>query len=452
MAYPSDPMTADPVFATDIGSQKLVRFLYTTLFRMGEDGSILPELAVSYTWSRNDKGTQIQIQIDTERRLPDGRAWTPQFVKNSLDRLKKTKGPRQSAFQWILDVRILNSKTIEILADGGLRGILTSLSLPNASVYPMDLLEKGSGEYLLEQWRHNDRIVLARNPFQMNRELPDSILIRILPEASTAAFLFSRGKLDVFRVPENLLSYPGLKKGVLLQKKGRNVQYVAFHYGKKCLDKNFRLALNYAIPRDLIIQKLLEGNGIPSVVSVPKSYLSPDVGSEFDYSRDNAMEYLKLSECFPAISDTVLDLRMRGIRENQAMGATIAEYLKNIGLKVRLQPMEKASLYKENGEGKGDLTLLTWQADIPSPWNYIDPLFSAERFGNGGNRSYYHSEKMERILQKYRDSDSLENRELLLEAISILKEDPPWIFLWSSPENYVLSKRATAYSSLARYW
>ena len=51
--------------------------------------------------------------------------------------------------------------------------------------------------------------------------------------------------------------------------------------------------------------------------------------------------------------------------------------------------MEKAPLYKENGEGKGDLTLLTWYADYPSIWNFLDPVFHEKKLGNGGNRSFY---------------------------------------------------------------
>ena len=108
--------------------------------------------------------------------------------------------------------------------------------------------------------------------------------------------------------------------------------------------------------------------------------------------------------------------------------------------------MEKAPLYKENGEGKGDLTLLTWYSDFDSVWNFLDPLFHPNKVGNGGNRSFYQNKDVGNILDK-----PFKNNQDAIQAIEIIRKDKPWIFLWSIQENYLVSKEFLRYNVLADF-
>jgi len=135
---------------------------------------------------------------------------------------------------------------------------------------------------------------------------------------------------------------------------------------------------------------------------------------------------------------------MRADDENKAKGLVIQQYLTDIGLKVKINPMEKAVLYKENGEKKGDITILTWYLDYDSTLNFVDPLFASDSVGNGGNRAFYSNEEIDSIISKSRIEGELEkeDQERIME---ILSKENPWIYLWTIYENYMVSDKAFKY-------
>lgn len=206
------------------------------------------------------------------------------------------------------------------------------------------------------------------------KKFPEKIRFLILPQSSTSLFLYRKGKLDAFKLTDFLLSLPETNSELTLTKKGRSVQYVAINQNNPCFDNHFRAAVNYSIPRELIVSKLLENHADLSYGPVPIQYIEKlakgkTITGEI-YNRDLAKKELEKSFCFPKIKFTELEFRMRGDDENQAKGRAIKQALEEIGLTIKLKPMEKAPLYKENGEGKGDLTLLTWYSDFDSVWNF----------------------------------------------------------------------------------
>ena len=135
---------------------------------------------------------------------------------------------------------------------------------------------------------------------------------------------------------------------------------------------------------------------------------------------------------------------MRADDENKAKGLAIQQYLVDIGLKVKINPMEKSSLYKENDEKKGDITLLTWYLDYNSSLNFIDPLFASDSKGNAGNRAFYENEEINEIIKKSRIEGELEEEDQQ-RVMEILFKENPWIYLWTIHENYMVSERAFKY-------
>lgn len=414
--------------------------------------------------------------------MSDGTELSARHVKESLDRLKNTAGPRKSRYSFLKEVNVLGEKDLELKISGGLRQAVEALSLPPAGIVccrrPGDsepkpespeTLENNDikiyprpGKYVLKEWKKNNYVLLERNPYWKGEDLPKKIRLRILAAASTGVFLFSKGRMDLMRLPNFLLRNPNIRPENLTFRKGGGVQYVAIRAGEHCFDLPFRKALNAAVDPGLIVEKLLEGNAEPTIGPIPPIYLSSSLGRKFlskngealserERSLDAAREFLKDSVCYPKILEREIDFRMRGDDENNANGAAIAGFLKNLGLKVKIRPMEKAALYKENAENKGDLTLLFWYADLPGAWNFIDPLFSGKDKGNGGNRAHYERAELETLFERARKSDSLDPESETSEALRILVREVPWIYLWSPHETFLISEKAKLYPSLADY-
>jgi peptide/nickel transport system substrate-binding protein len=441
IAFPTDPVTLDPIFATDLTTEKLIRFLHSPLFRLDEMGNPKPLMVDSYDWDKNSEILRLKIlkNIDVAK------------IQFSLNRLIKTPSPKKESYRAFESIESNAKNTIELkinkeFQDYSVEYFLTLLALPAASILGE------TGAYKLVDWKKGNFILLKKSnsdnfkPLFRGQILPEWIHIKIIPQSTSGLFLFSKSRLDSLKLSDFLLTHPIAKENSILQKKGRSVQYVAINNLNPCFDQFFRDALNLAIDRPKIIEKILEDQAELTYASIPISRL-PDWSSEErkeylpGYNLNLAKEQLSKSKCYPKILEQDIDFRMRGDDENQSKGRAVAEYLKTLGLKIKIRGMEKAPLYKENGMGLGDLTFLTWYADFESPIAFLDPIFHSTKLGNGGNRSFYNNPNLDKAIKQ-------KNIE---KAVKILIEDKPWIFLWSIRENYLISDRVKKYPTIQEY-
>ncbi|TGL22507.1 ABC transporter substrate-binding protein [Leptospira yanagawae] len=476
IALPSDPAHLDPLFSTDLTSQKLARFLHQGIYQAEKESFVSPWISKS----KHIANPSLEIwRIEFNETSPP-----IVDIHFSLARLISESYPRKADYQFLKSVKIIPSSpnttpstntvpletpTSSTTAFVGTRSKATlefhfqkgttetewkeKLSLPFASIIGKEEWEnhnlKTYGKYKLNQWKKNEFIDLQYQK-EITNDLPTSIRFRILPQSTTSLFLYRKSELDAFKLSDFLLSIPEATSEFTLTKKGRSVQYVTINQTNPCFDLHFRNALNYSIPREQIIQKLLENHADLTYGPIPLPYiekLNLNLKKiDISYDKEKAITELKHSKCYPTILTTELEFRMRGDDENQSKGRAIKQALEEIGLKIKLKPMEKAPLYKENGEGKGDLTLLTWYSDYDSIWNFLDPLFHPDKIGNGGNRSFYQNKMIGQILGK--PNRNLNDAKQVTETVTMEK---PWIFLWSIQENYLVSKEFLRYSALADY-
>ncbi|XDD43489.1 ABC transporter substrate-binding protein [Leptospira sp. WS60.C2] len=447
IALPSDPAHLDPLFSTDLTSQKLAKFLHQGLFQTTNNSFVSP-------WIRNTKHIPNGMEEIWQFQLNDNSP-TIDDIHFSLNRLILESYPRKADYQFLKSVSILSKDTLELRLQKGTgeREWKEKLSLPFAAIIGKEEWGKNRlrsyGKYKLVQWKKNEFIDLVYQQEKTNN-LPPNIRFLILPQSTTSLFLYRKSSLDAFKLSDFLLSIPEATSESTLTKKGRSVQYVSINQTNPCFDIHFRNALNFSIPRVLIIEKLLENHADLTYGPIPLPYLEkinlklkpiPIV-----YDLEKAISELKISKCYPKILTQEIDFRMRGDDENQTKGRAIKQALEEIGLKIKLRPMEKAPLYKENGEGKGDLTLLTWYSDYDSVWNFLDPLFHPNKLGNGGNRSFYKNESIGKTLSQPNRNEA--DAKFVIETVTL---DKPWIFLWSIQENYLVSKDFLRYTELADY-
>ncbi|MCB1178363.1 MAG: ABC transporter substrate-binding protein, partial [Leptospiraceae bacterium] len=351
----------------------------------------------------------------------------------------------KSNYNIIQNIEKINDKDIIINFSSSKEELLDLLSTVSSSIYYEDSHKKGEfkseGKFKLEKWVRNNFMILTEN---LNLPaIPPRIQLKFLQNSATAIFLFSRNELDLLKLPYHIASHPSLKDGKLNFVKGKSVQYVAINNTDECFDVHFRRAVNFGIDRKKIIEKVFDSFAEEVYFPFPERYLHKNISRDkykLYFNLEKAKNELQRSRCYPYILNRELDFRMRGDDENKAKGLAITQNLRDIGLKVKINPMEKAPLYKENGQKKGDLTLLTWYIDFDSALNFIDPLFSSDSYGNGGNRSFYKNKAMDEIISKGRINYNL-TEDLQIRSLDLLKKDYPWIFLWSIYEIYLVSPR-----------
>lgn len=445
IAFPSEPGHLDPLHLNDLVSQKIARLIHRSLFSSEKKNEEKPWIVSEQVTSKS-YGKEIVWELSLD-------APPAEDIQFSYQRLIHEKYARKKEYSFLVSVDILNQKTIRLVVqpETSVSEIREKLSLPFASIIGKDSkpskLVKTYGSYQLVEWKSGESILLKLQ--KQNVNLPNQIRIRFIPQATTSLFLFRKGLLDAFKLTDFLLQIPERNEWNTITKRGRSVQYVAIQNQNPCFDLPFRKALNFAVDRQTIIERILENNADQTYGPIPLPYINKiwakTPSEPISYDRKKAEYFLKQSACYPSILNQELEFRMRADDENQTKGRAIVQDLKKIGLKITLKPLEKVTLYKENGEGKGDLTLLTWYADVDSVWNFLDPLFHPYKLGRGGNRAFYANPTLS-DLGKEPKTDSQAKK-----AIETIIQDVPWIFLWSIQESYLVSKDFLLYKEISDF-
>ena len=446
----SDPTTLDPIYSVDLTSQKINALLFSKLFRFKKDGSVEGELVKEFSLRGNSLFIKLN-QLETSNRAN----LKSKDVLYSLNRLKTEKGPRKSRYGFIKSIQIVSELELIVELDTNNSKYIELLALAPSSIYQEEEHTrtgnfKSAGLFYLIQWNKNETIELGLNQTsnRLEKKLPLELTLQVLNQPSSAIYLFEKTKLDVMKIPYFLLGHPSVKDNGKRILKGKSLQYIAINHTNPCYDLPFRKALNLSVNRKLIIEKIFESFASEVNASVTNEYLEQFTNEKFyyEYDLELAKKNLQQSNCYPAILDRPIELRMRADDENKAKGAVLAQSFKELGLKINILPMEKTKLYKENSEKKGDLTLLTWYIDYDSIVNFIDPILASDSFGSAGNRSFYSNPKVDAYINKIR-----KNPDENLNPVSIIKEikeDAPLVFLWSIHENYILSKKANEFPDL----
>lgn len=447
----SDPSTNDPIFATDMYFQKLALLTFRSLYKIDSNGNIQPDLVKNV---HHINSNSVLFTIHESKNNED------QYLKVDdiiycIQRLKTENGPRRSLYDAIIQIEKISDNQIKIQYNASFPKLIELLSLSNSVIYFKNQFQQklefqSTGQYFIKKWSRNDKIQLERN-LHFISNAPKELHFQVLPETSTAIYLFNKNQLDILKAPYFVLDQSVKKRYAVKSIKGKSVQYIAINHTNICFDSNFKIALNYAINRKQIIEKLFNNLAEDVATSMPISLLQvrnlSHQAYQYNYSPNIAKEYLKKSKCYPEITQRTLDLRMKADDENRSKGLVLQQNLKEIGLKIKLEPLEKTKLYKENSQKKGDLTLLTWFIDSNSIMNFIDPVFASDSFGNGGNRSFYKNTNLDKVINQIRSNQEPISNSELESILEMLYNDPPWIFLWSLYDNYIFSEDAIRYES-----
>ncbi|MDX1959816.1 MAG: ABC transporter substrate-binding protein [Leptospiraceae bacterium] len=436
IGIPSDPSSLDPILVSDLVGKKLNYLIFKPLVSKSVDRSLVEE-----TYSESGK---IFFRI---KNILNSKSELLSFddIIFCLQRIQSEKNPRKSFYSVIKKIVPIDSSNFYITYSNSKANLLDLLSHSSASIYSKThFLKNGSfvsfGEFSLVEWKRNERIVLRS--IDPNHKIKELNLIHN-PNSFTGIYRFSISELDALKLPYYLLYHPIAKKNKIEKLKGRSIQYIAVNWKDTCFDQNFRLALNHSVDRKKILTKVFDDYAEETNLSFTNQYTfseNKNSGNHFLYDISLAKKFLENSKCASEIKTRELDFRLRADEENKIKGEVLLHYFKQLGLNTKLNFLEKAKLYKENGEGKGDLTLLTWYLDFDSSLNYIDPLLSSDSLGNAGNRSFYNNPEFQKIIDLSREKGELDASSQS-KAIDILKQDLPWVFLWSIDETYLVSPK-----------
>lgn len=451
-----------PLDITEVVSQRISSQVYEGLVKLSQaDLTILPSLAQK--WEKNADASQWiflirkGVKYHDDECFPGGKGreitakdfmycfqqlcsvspQNSQFGNTFKDRVVGANEYYQSTVDknplpgGISGIKIIDEYTIQIDLLFPFAGFLNILSTPACWVYPKEALDKygvemrskcvGTGPFQAKNIKEGDVVILERNPDywdvdEYDNKLPylDALKFSFIKEKKNELLEFKRGNLDmVFQIPVESISDI---LGELDHAKEANapfdlqvipamtIFYFGFQIQSDIFDKKeVRLAFNYSIDRDKIVNYTLQGEGVPAKYGiVPPSFKDYDSKSikGFTFDVDKARKYLAAAgypngKGFPKL---ILQLNQGGNNRNIQIAEVIQKMLmENLNIEIELSVLAQAEHLERIETGKTLFWRTGWVADYPDPETFLTILYSKHIPKNLSDKAYLNSMRYKNV-------------------------------------------------------
>jgi len=499
-----------PLSVTEVAADHITKQIYEGLIKQSqEDLTILPSLAEQLDFS-NDASVWTfylhkGVKFHDDECFPDGkgREVTANDFKYCFDRLctatpenqyfgntfkNRVKGADEY-FQSTIDkkplpggvsgVEVIDNYTLRITLVQPFSGFLNILSTQGCSVYPKEAYEKygvdmrtkcvGTGPFKLKSCKEGESVVLERNPDywnsdEMGNKLPylDGLKFSFIKEKKSEFLEFKRGNLDmIFQLPVEMISEI---LGEFDEAKQVNAPFEmqvvpamsTFFFGFQHTSdifskKDVRLAFNYAIDREKIVENILQGEGIPGIYGIVppafKGYHNKELNG-FTFDVEKARKLLAKGgypngKGFPKIT---LQTNSGGGDRNIQVCEAVQKMLKeNLNIDVDVNVVPLAEHLERIESGKTLFWKSHWIADYPDPETFLTLLSGRHIPKNMMDKPYlnsmrYKSEKFDTLFANaMKELNDRKRMKLYLEADQIGIDDGAVIPVFYD-ENYRLLK------------
>jgi peptide/nickel transport system substrate-binding protein len=224
----------------------------------------------------------------------------------------------------------------------------------------------------LQSWEQGKKEVLVANPHYWDKPYPylSKVILENIPDDNTRVLLARSGQADVVtEIPYS--QYAALSHVPTLTVKsyrvGRVDMILMNTKVKPFNDPNVRLAINYAINREALIRTVLYGVGerANSFLPLMLYHCPPTVCKGFDQNLSLARKYMAKSSV-PHGFTTTMQIQA-GLENDQEVGVIVQQELAQIGIKVKLQPVDIGTLLANNSSGNYQMMLGYMTTDIIDP-------------------------------------------------------------------------------------
>ena len=396
-----DPSSLDPVLPIDNAALFTLLQIYDQLIRVSSENLLEPSAAESYEVSEDGMTYTFHLRLNGS--FADGTPVTSEDVIFTMERLMASENWGHLIAEGTT-FEAPDDHTVVFRMPSPNAALLSNLAIPNASIVPKALVEAegeaffespvGSGPFVLDEWLHGEKLVLARNPHYWDAPKPylDSVVLELISDDNTRMLNFQSGAIDVaLAVPYAQIESIDAIEGASVQVRPMfATQVVHLNTAVEPLDDvNVRLALQYATDRQGHIDAVLFGYGEPATTLWPKGLMYWDETlTGYPYDLEKAREYLAESRA-PDGFDITLSY---GVGESAAeqSAALLKEQWGMIGVNVEIVPLDGALQIDETIAGNYEASIIFWTSDVvdPSQLNISHLCALTETMAGGCNQEF----------------------------------------------------------------
>jgi len=329
----------------------------------------------------------------------------------------------------------------------------------------------GSGPYLFESWRTDDRIILTRNHNYWGdvasdtpkRNFAEKLVYKSVKEFPVALTGLKKGEIDVIRslTPDLYYNQTNSKKFTENYNK-ETFYYPSYTYigwnneNPLFKSKLVRRAMTHLCNREQILESIYYNDGIIAKSNV--YFERPeynDTIEPWEYNPEEARRILKQEGWTDSNNDGVLDKEINGelvdftftILTNQGnekrkqIGLIMVEELRKVGINAGLQTMEW-SVYLDNvRDHKFDAIILGWVMSIKDSDPY-QIFHSSQAVGRGSNSISFKNDRADELIELNRkEFDAEIRKKYMFEFQDILHDEQPYTFVVIPKSNLSYHKR-----------
>jgi peptide/nickel transport system substrate-binding protein len=258
----------------------------------------------------------------------------------------------------------------------------------------------GTGPFYFKHWEEGQALILHRNPVYFERDaqgqrLPylDAVKISFFDNKATEFMEFQQGRLDFVNdieasFKDEVLTKKGdLKKDwegriVLNKHPYLNTEYLGILFDRDndlvknspLKEKKIRQAMNHAVDRKKMMMYLRNSIGTPAESGfIPAGLPSFDAAKVkgYHYDPDKARALLKEAG-YDQNNDGIT---LKTIPIYAELGSFVAKQLEEIGMRVNVETVQRATLLEEIAKSRALFFRGSWIADYPDAENYLGVFY-----------------------------------------------------------------------------
>lgn len=465
----ADARTLIPILASDTASSQICNHIFNGLIKYDKNLNIVGDLAID--WEISQDNLTITFYLRKNVFWHDGQRVTAKDVEFTYKKLidPNTATPYSGDFKMIKEFEIIDDYSFKVTYREPFAPGLSSWGM---SIIPKHLLEDknlhktdfqrnpiGSGPYRFKKWKSQEKIELIYNndyfegrPYisrYINRVIPDeaSIFLELQTKAidytvlSPIAYKFKtqtkffNENFHKFRLPSFGYTYLGY-----------NLSNPLFS------DKKIRIALDYAVNKEEIINMIFFGLAKPITGPfIIDSWAYNDNISLREFNPQKAKQILKEAGWSDLDKNGILDknglkfeftiITNQGNDQRIKTAEIIQKRLKDIGIKVKIKVLEWSVFLAECVEKRNfDVVLLGWSLSLdPDPFDIWHSSKTKE--GEFNFIGYNNNEVDDLIIQGRSTFDQEKREEIYHKVHEIIFQEQPYMFLYSPDALVIIDKR-----------
>jgi peptide/nickel transport system substrate-binding protein len=464
----AEPTSMDPAKSKDLITWIFIMQSYDTLIKYDQiKQEFIPALASS--WEVNADSTEVLFTLRDDITFHNGDKMTADDVLFSLNRAL------QSSFTDQIDGSIdrfekVGENQIKLVQKYGYAPILEVMITPCWGVVNKKYVEEheakgedigriescGTGAYVLKEWKSGEKLLFkAFDKYYEGAPAIKDVECTLIADQTSGALALEQGALDYYYGTQNsdiehLKELPTLT--VYENTQGAGLYDITFNVKNGVFtDKKLRQAVAYAIDREEILIGGQEGRGIVTntiCASGAFGYM-PDY-PWYEQDKEKAKALVKEAG-YPNGVDVVFT--QDSSRTYMASAEIMQAQLKEVGINVTFDKLERA----------------TWLDIVAAKMNYTASLrmtnhvvmdadylltrrLTTGMIGGGNNYAGYSNPVFDKLVEQARtEPDSAKRLEIYKQCYDIIKEDVPFIPLYTTTNYSVVSSKIGGWISHPTY-